>query len=126
VRALAGDHVIYIVTLPGFDGRPFTEGNSSDAARAAWQGLISARQPDHPVLIGQSMSAARSVAVADTVPQAFGGMVAIDGLPIFPGAETMPAAQPADMAARCCRYPIRAISSCSTSRRYSTTCCAHI
>lgn len=99
VRALAADHVIYIVTLPGFDGRPFTAGNGFDAARAGLLELIRERQLDHPVLIGHSMGAALSLAVAEAAPQAVGGIVAIDGLPVFPGAETMPPAQRAAMAA---------------------------
>lgn len=99
VRDLAVDHVIYVVTLPGFDGRPFTAGKSFDAARAGLLALIRDRRLDHPVLIGHSMGAALSFAVAEDAPQAIGGIVAIDGLPAFPGTETMPAAERAAMAA---------------------------
>jgi pimeloyl-ACP methyl ester carboxylesterase len=35
VREFAGSHAVYVVTLPGFDGRPAVEGNPFDAARAA-------------------------------------------------------------------------------------------
>ncbi len=99
VRDLAADHIVYIVTLPGFDGRPFTAGQSFDAARAGLLALIAARKLDHPVLIGHSLGATLSFAAAETAPQAVGGIVAIDGLPVFPGAEDMPPAERAAMAA---------------------------
>lgn len=99
VRDLAPDHVIYVVTLPGFDGRPFTAGKSFDAAKAGLLALIAERKLDHPVLIGHSMGAALSFAVAETAPQAVGGIVAIDGLPVLPGTEDMPPMERAAMAA---------------------------
>jgi pimeloyl-ACP methyl ester carboxylesterase len=99
VRDLAPDHVIYVVTLPGFDSRPFTAGKSFDAAKAGLLALIAERKLEHPVLIGHSMGAALSFAVAETAPHAVGGIVAIDGLPVFPGTEDMPPAERAAMAA---------------------------
>jgi len=99
VRDLAADHVIYIVTLPGFDGRPFTAGQSFDAARAGLLALIKERKLDHPVLIGHSLGATLSFAVAEAAPDAVGGIVAIDGLPVFPGTEAMAPAGRAVMAA---------------------------
>jgi pimeloyl-ACP methyl ester carboxylesterase len=99
VRDLAADHVVYVVTLPGFDGRPFTAGQGFDAARAGLLELIKARKLDHPVLIGHSLGATLSFAVAEAAPQAVGGIVAIDGLPVFPGTEAMRPAERAAMAA---------------------------
>ena len=34
VRGLAADYTLYVVTLPGFDGRTYTAGTGLDAARA--------------------------------------------------------------------------------------------
>lgn len=98
VRELAGDYTIYIVTLPGFDGRPFAPGDGIATARAGLRALITSRKLDHPVLIGHSMGAALSFAVAEDLPGAIGGIVAIDGLPVFPGTEQMPPDQRAAMA----------------------------
>jgi pimeloyl-ACP methyl ester carboxylesterase len=99
VRELSRDYTIYVVTLPGFDGRPFGAGDGVEIARAGLRALIASRKLDHPVLIGHSMGATLAFAVAEDVPQAIGGIVAIDGLPVFPGTEQMPPADRAAMAA---------------------------
>lgn len=99
VRELQGDYTLYIVTLPGFDGRPFAPGDGIATARAGLRTLISSRRLDHPVLIGHSMGAALGLAVAEDMPGALGGIVAIDGLPVFPGTEQMQPDQRVAMAA---------------------------
>jgi pimeloyl-ACP methyl ester carboxylesterase len=99
VRDLAADYTLYVVTLPGFDGRPFAAGDGFEAARAGLRELISSRKLDHPVIIGHSMGATLGMAVGEDLPQAIGGIVAIDGLPVFPGTETMAPAERAAMAA---------------------------
>lgn len=98
IRTLAVDHTLYVVTLPGFDGRPFGAGASFHAARAGLQALIASRRLDHPVLIGHSMGATLSFAVGEDLPQAIGGIVAIDGLPVFPGTQAMTPVERAAMA----------------------------
>lgn len=99
VRDLSANHTLYVVTLPGFDGRPFGAGDGFEAARAGLRELIKQRKLDHPVLIGHSMGAALGFAVGEDMPQALGGIVAIDGLPVFPGTDTMAGADRAAMAA---------------------------
>ena len=99
VRDLAGDYTIYIVTLPGFDGRPFGPGDGFAAARAALRQLIAERKLERPVLIGHSLGGTLALAVAEDMPSAIGGVVAIDGLPVFPGTEAMPAPERAAMVA---------------------------
>ncbi|WP_332875766.1 alpha/beta fold hydrolase [Massilia sp. S19_KUP03_FR1] len=99
LRDLAPDYTLYVVTLPGFDGRAFPPGAGLDAARAGLLELIKARKLDRPVLIGHSLGATLAFAVAEAAPQAVGGVVAIDGLPVFPGTEAMPPAERAAMAA---------------------------
>ena len=119
VRDLAADHVIYIVTLPGFDGRAFPPGQSFDAARAGLLALIRDRKLDHPVLIGHSMGAALGFAVAEEAPQAVGGIVAIDGLPVFPGTETMTPAERATMAANI-KTSMAAVDAATFARQQQT------
>jgi pimeloyl-ACP methyl ester carboxylesterase len=99
IRTLAVDHTLYVVTLPGFDGRPFTAGANVDAARASLRELIASRRLDHPILIGHSMGATLSFAVGEDLPQAIGGIVAIDGLPVFLGTEAMTPVERAAMVA---------------------------
>ena len=98
VRELGNGYTIYVVTLPGFDGRPALEGDPFDNAKAALAELIAARKLARPVLVGHSLGATLSIALAEDLPGALGGVVAIDGLPVFPRTEDMPPAQRAAMA----------------------------
>jgi pimeloyl-ACP methyl ester carboxylesterase len=100
VRDLAGSHALYVVTLPGFDGRPTQPGNMMDAARKAINELIVSRKLDKPVLVGHSLGGTLAFAVAEDHPELIGGVVAIDGLPVMPGTENMPAEARAQLAAQ--------------------------
>jgi pimeloyl-ACP methyl ester carboxylesterase len=93
VRAFSGDHAVYVLTLPGFDGRPAAPAKAFDAARAAVEKLIAQRRLDRPVIVGHSLGATMAFAVAEDKPAQVGGVVAIDGLPVMPGTETLPPAE---------------------------------
>jgi pimeloyl-ACP methyl ester carboxylesterase len=93
VREFGPQHALYVVTLPGFDGRPAVEGRSFEAAGKAVLDLIESRKLDKPVLIGHSLGGTLAIALAEQRPELVGGIVAIDGLPVFPGTEEMPASQ---------------------------------
>jgi pimeloyl-ACP methyl ester carboxylesterase len=98
VREFSREHAIYVVTLPGFDGRPAVAGNALDAARKSLVDLIGTRRLDKPVLVGHSLGGILALAVAEEQPALVGGVVSIDGLPVFPGTEELPAAQRLQMA----------------------------
>jgi pimeloyl-ACP methyl ester carboxylesterase len=93
VRAFNADHAVYVLTLPGFDGRPPAPGNAFASARAAVAKLIEQRRLDKPVIVGHSLGATLGFAVAEDKPGQVGGVVAIDGLPVMPGTETLPPAE---------------------------------
>lgn len=97
VRDFAPTHSVYVVTLPGFDGRPAIEGDPFDHARAALRELIAVRKLVQPVVVGHSIGATLALALAQDLPQ-LGGVVAIDGLPVFPRTEDTPPEQRAAMA----------------------------
>lgn len=99
IRRFKADHVIYVVTLPGFDGRPAIQGDVVAAALDSLKALISSRKLAKPVLAGHSLGATLSIAFAEQNPGLVGGVVAIDGMPVFPGTEMMPAEQRPQMAA---------------------------
>ena len=90
ISEYSGDYTVYVVTLPGFDGRPAVAGAGFDSARDALKQLIATRKLDKPVLIGHSMGGALALAVASQLPDQVGGVVAVDGLPIFPTMENLP------------------------------------
>jgi len=99
VRAFSADHAVYVLTLPGFDGRPAAPGNAFAASRAAVAKLIEQRRLDKPVIVGHSLGATMAIAVAEDKPARVGGVVAIDGLPVMPGTETLPPAERSRFAA---------------------------
>jgi pimeloyl-ACP methyl ester carboxylesterase len=90
VRAFSGKQAVYVVTLPGFDGRAPQDGNMVDAARKALRELIVSRKLVKPVLVGHSMGGTLALAVAEDAPELVGGVVAVDGLPVMPQTEDMP------------------------------------
>lgn len=96
IRAFAREHTIYVLTLPGFDGRPAAGPNPFANARAAVEELIAGRKLDKPVIVGHSLGGTLGIAVAEDRPDGIGGVVAIDGLAVLPGTEDLPpAARPA-------------------------------
>lgn len=103
IRRLMNDskdgRMVYVVTLPGFDGRPAPAGASFAAARAALVELVSTRRLARPILIGHSMGGALALAVAQDLPDAVAGVISVDGLPVFPGTEDLPPAQRPQLAA---------------------------
>jgi pimeloyl-ACP methyl ester carboxylesterase len=100
IRAFAADHAVYVLTLPGFDGRPPAGPAPFAAARAAVEELIASRHLDKPVIVGHSLGGILALAVAEDRPALIAGIVSIDGLPVMPGTEEMPPPQRAQFAER--------------------------
>jgi pimeloyl-ACP methyl ester carboxylesterase len=98
VRAFSGKQAVYVVTLPGFDGRAPLQGSVMDAARKALRELIASRKLDKPVLVGHSLGGTLAIAVAEDAPELVGGVITLDGLPVMPGTEDTPPALRAQMA----------------------------
>ena len=99
VRRFSTDHTLYVVTLPGFDGRPGPAGAPFETARAALRELVASRRLDKPVLVGHSMGGTLALAVAADLGGRVGGVVSLDGLPVFPGTENLDPIQRAQVAA---------------------------
>lgn len=93
IQQFKDNYTVYVVTLPGFDGRPAPSGAPFEGARAALRDLIAQRKLDKPVLVGHSLGGTLALAVAEDLGGRIGGVVAIDGLPVFPGTENMPPEQ---------------------------------
>ncbi|MFD2367366.1 alpha/beta fold hydrolase [Pseudoduganella sp. GCM10020061] len=100
VERFKGDHVLYVVTPAGFSGRAPLQGDLVAATRQALKDLIVQRGLKAPVLVGHSMGATLAIMLAQDEPALVGGVVAIDGLPVFPGTEDVPREQRAQMAAQ--------------------------
>lgn len=97
---LQAHHQVYVVTLPGFDGTAAPAGgNFTQQAEDALADLIRTRHLAKPVLVGHSLGGTVSLKLASDHPELVGGVVAVDGLPVFPGTENLPAEQRPAMAA---------------------------
>jgi pimeloyl-ACP methyl ester carboxylesterase len=99
VKRFKDTHVVYVVTLAGFDGQPVVSGKVMQQALQSLKGLIVTQELDKPVLIGHSLGGVLSIALAQAESSLIAGVVSIDGLPVFPGTEAMPPAQRAAMVA---------------------------
>ncbi|MEO8811171.1 MAG: alpha/beta fold hydrolase, partial [Rhodanobacter sp.] len=102
IEHLQKDHVVYAVTLAGFDGMPapLDAGNLFDRADTSLLQLIRQQKIDKPVLVGHSLGGTLALRFASEHPQLIAGVLAVDGLPIFPGMERVSAAQRQAMAAQ--------------------------
>lgn len=91
IAQLQKDHVVYAVTLAGFDGMPAAKDASHllDRADASLLDLIKQQKLDKPVLIGHSLGGTLSLRFAGEHPQLISGVLAADGLPILPGLDQM-------------------------------------
>ncbi len=98
VRQLKNDHVLYVLTFPGFDGRPAVTGKLMELAEQSVIDLIAARKLVKPVLIGHSLGATLSISLAAHRSELLGGVIAIDGLPVFPFTDRMAPEQRPQMA----------------------------
>ncbi|MDQ1815584.1 alpha/beta hydrolase [Massilia sp. CCM 9210] len=97
-RHFLGDYTVYIVTLPGFDGRAPAPGKQMEAAQRALAQLIETRKLVKPVLVGHSLGGVLALSLASQLPERIAGVVSIDGLPVFPGSEDLPPHQRDQMA----------------------------
>ena len=91
---------VYRLTLPGFDGRPPLPGDGLARAGEAIAALIAQEGLDHPVLVGHSLGGTLALRYAAEHPGQLGGVVTLDGLPVFPMTEGLPPAQRAAMSDR--------------------------
>jgi pimeloyl-ACP methyl ester carboxylesterase len=86
---LSDTHSIYLLTLPGFDGRKPVAGTTLDSLSADLATLIETRKIEKPVLVGHSMGGTLSLSFAAAHSDLITGVIAVDGLPVFPGTEAM-------------------------------------
>jgi pimeloyl-ACP methyl ester carboxylesterase len=98
VGRLKKDHVIYVITLAGFDGTTPVQGKLLDLADDSLLELLRAQHLKRPVLIGHSLGGTLAIRFAEEHSDLISGVVALDGLPVFPGMENMCANQRAGMA----------------------------
>lgn len=100
IDALQAQHRVYAVTLAGFDGRAAAAGDPMRGALDALRELVVAQKLDRPVLVGHSVGGILALQFAATYPDLAGGVIAVDGLPVFPATENVPPSQRAALGER--------------------------
>ena len=87
ISTMARDHTVYAVTLAGFDGTPApaAEGNWLVEADASLATLVRSKNLQKSIVVGHSLGGTLALNFAGRHPDLTAGVVAVDGLPIFPG-----------------------------------------
>ncbi len=85
IAKFSPDNTIYVVTLPGFDGRAVAGEKSLFSAftRDFWA-MLDTKKIRMPVVIGHSLGGTLAIALAEEHPERLSGIIAADGLPVFP------------------------------------------
>lgn len=91
IRALGADYTIYALTLPGFDGQPAIAAPLFPTVTSDFWKLLQDRKITSPVVIGHSLGGTMGIMLAEQHAALLRAVIALDGLPVFPGLETMPA-----------------------------------
>jgi pimeloyl-ACP methyl ester carboxylesterase len=82
---LAAKHSVYAVTVAGFAGRPAAGQPTFAALENDLTALLDQRHLVKPVLVGHSLGGTFGFDYAETHPDRLRALVAVDGLPVFPG-----------------------------------------
>jgi pimeloyl-ACP methyl ester carboxylesterase len=88
-QRLSKRHTVYLVTVSGFDGRQAEPGTTLESLERDLGKVIEEQHLDRPVLIGHSMGGTLALSFAAAHSDRIGGVIAVDGLPVFPGTEGM-------------------------------------
>ncbi len=84
IRRLAPTHAVYVLTLAGFDGRATTTPPIIDKAVADIARLISGNGFKKPLLVGHSLGGFIGLRLAIEHSALVGGLVTVEGFPVFP------------------------------------------
>ncbi|HTD35328.1 MAG TPA: alpha/beta hydrolase [Candidatus Elarobacter sp.] len=93
IRHLAPSHTVYAVALPGFDGRPVATAPLFARTTADFWAMLDAQKIARPVVIGHSLGGTLAILLGEQHPERLRAIVSLDGLPVFPGMESLTAEQ---------------------------------
>lgn len=100
IAAFAPSYRIYAITLPGFDNQPAIRTPLFATVSGDFWKLLDAEHIEKPVVVGHSLGATLAEMLATQHADRLRAVVAIDGLPVFPGTESLSQAARTANAAR--------------------------
>jgi pimeloyl-ACP methyl ester carboxylesterase len=89
VPTLEKNHLVFSVTLAGFDGQPPQLSHGLDDALTSLNQLVVHNVRGKPVLVGHSLGGTLALLYATKHSDAILSVVAADALPVFPGTENI-------------------------------------
>lgn len=93
IARFSPDFTIYALTLPGFDGQTAIDGGLFAKVSADFWTLLQSRNIQKPIVIGHSLGGTLGFMLAGQHSDRLRALVAVDGMPVLPGTEQLPAAQ---------------------------------
>ena len=100
ITQFSSGYTIYALTLPGFDGHPAIKTPLFQTVSADFWTLLQTESIVKPVVIGHSLGGTLAIMLAEQHSDNLGGVISVDGLPIFPGMDRMTADQRAQASAQ--------------------------
>lgn len=100
IARFSSHYTIYALTLPGFDGRPGIDGPLFQTVANDFWTMLQAHSIEKPIVVGHSLGGTLALMLATQHSDRLSRVVAVDGLPIFPGMEAQTPAQRQAAAAR--------------------------
>ncbi len=80
IAALAARDDLYVLSMPGFDGRPMVAGdNLMHRAIDAVHGVITSRHLQHPIVVGHSLGGTITVMFGETYPHDAAKLISVEG-----------------------------------------------
>ncbi len=100
IARFAPDYTIYALTLPGFDGLAAAQVPLFKTVSNSFWTMLAQHNIVKPIVIGHSLGGTLAIMLAEQHSDRLRGVIAVDGLPIFPGFERQTPQQRAQAAQR--------------------------
>jgi pimeloyl-ACP methyl ester carboxylesterase len=122
ITRFSASYRIYALTLPGFDGVPAVKTPLFETVSADVWAMLQQQNIDRPTIVGHSLGGTLALLLAEQHPDKLHKVIAVDGLPVFPGMQFMPPEQRAAIARRSSQFP----ASQKSSLRYMVSAPADV
>ncbi len=98
IARFSSNYRIYALTLPGFNGAPTIQTPLFETVTSDFWKLLQQQHIERPAVVGHSIGGTLAILLAEQHPDRLRKVIAVDGLPAFPGTESLSADQRVAMA----------------------------